>query len=215
MEHKNSILGNRAILYGLIAVLVVGCASVQVRKVPTPTQYTHWTDDMQKRADEMEGFRFYLPRPFANVFESFPIKAEVYLADGIVSADGKYVVVNQVRPNSPLADFFAGAGTTVTIPAGMVGTPTTPPNSPVTNTPHSGSVETNLAATTVATGVAGSSSPSNSTAAPPKPPTPTGSSTNATPSTGSNSRTVTNDNSAYAVQPLRCSFDVVYLPDFE
>jgi hypothetical protein len=170
---------------------------------------------MQKRADEMEGFRFYLPRPFANVFESFPIKAEVYLADGIVSADGKYVVVNQVRPNSPLADFFAGAGTTVTIPAGMVGTPTTPPNSPVTNTPHSGSVETNLAATTVATGVAGSSSPSNSTAAPPKPPTPTGSSTNATPSTGSNSRTVTNDNSAYAVQPLRGSFDVVYLPDFE
>lgn len=210
--------GNRVLLCGLIAVLVGGCASVKVRKVPTPTQYTHWTDDMQKQADDMEGFRFYLPRPFANVFESFPIKSEVYMADGIVSADGKYVVVNQERSNSPLANYFAGAGTTVTIPAGMVGSPTTPLNSPAPITPHSVTVSeaTNPAATIVATGVAGSASPSNSTPAPPKPPTPTGSSTNKTsPTTGSNSRTVTNDNSAYAVQPLRGSFDVVYLPDFE
>ncbi|KAB2835315.1 MAG: hypothetical protein F9K48_04500, partial [Candidatus Brocadia sp.] len=65
--------------------IIAGCAEVKIRKVPTPTQYGHWTDIMQHKSDNIKGFRFYLPRPFINVFESFPIRTDVYIADGVVS----------------------------------------------------------------------------------------------------------------------------------
>src|SRR5437016_1705056 len=98
----------------------VGCASVRVQKVPTPTQYGHWTDDMQRRADEMRGIRFYLPRPFVNVFESFPIRTDVYLADGVVSADGKYVLIKRIRGESELSKISVGERDTVSIPQSRI-----------------------------------------------------------------------------------------------
>jgi hypothetical protein len=80
----------------LIALLAGGCASVSVRKVPTPTQYNTWTDAQQREADSIDGLRFYMPRPFINVFESFPVRTDVYLAQGEVSPDGKYVLIRQI-----------------------------------------------------------------------------------------------------------------------
>jgi len=81
-----------------MAGLLAGCATVTVRKVPAPSQYMEWTDEMQRRADEMQGIRYYMPRPFINVFESFPIRTDIYLAQGVVSPDGKYISLTSVVP---------------------------------------------------------------------------------------------------------------------
>jgi len=53
--------------------LLGGCAGIDYVKVPTPTQYSVWTDDEQRRADCMEGIRYYLPRPFLHLKRSVPV----------------------------------------------------------------------------------------------------------------------------------------------
>lgn len=94
-----------AVCAGTAAVCVAAsCARVTVRKVPTPTQYEKWDDTKQAKADAMEGLRFYLPRPFVNVFESFPIGTDIYIAHGMVSADGEYVYIQSVMPLSTRVD---------------------------------------------------------------------------------------------------------------
>jgi hypothetical protein len=80
-----------------LSLLLSACATVTVKKVPTPTQYLEWTDAKQAEADAMEGLRFYLPRPYINVFESFPISTDIYFAEGTVSADGRFVVLDTIR----------------------------------------------------------------------------------------------------------------------
>lgn len=80
----------------MLVVVLSACSSVNVKKVPTPTQYIMWTDEMQEQADNIEGFRFYLPRPFLNVFESFPVRTDIYLAQGRVSEDGKSVLIEKI-----------------------------------------------------------------------------------------------------------------------
>ncbi len=93
-------LRTRRVLAGAAfsALLVAGCATVTVRKVPTPSQYMEWSDHMQRKADDMEGVRYYMPRPFVNVFESFPIRTDIYLVQGVVSPDGAYVLLTDVVP---------------------------------------------------------------------------------------------------------------------
>lgn len=77
----------------MIASLAVlaGCAKLSYRKVPTPTQYTKWTDEMQKKADAMEGVRYYLPRPFINVKHTFPVSQRSALVSFsyVAKADGE------------------------------------------------------------------------------------------------------------------------------
>lgn len=192
-----------------------GCAQVTVRKVPTPTQYVRWTDQMQAKADKMEGIRFYLPRPFVNVFESFPIRTDIYLANGMVSPDGKYVVVTSVTAESGLSRYIATDPRQVEIPTGFI----FDKNQRSTDIKaQSASLGSALEAASglgalkqlVPTGVTGT--PPAQTQPPPPPPPPP-----APPAepTGLNKRKVTNDNGAFAYQPLRGNFDIVYLPDFE
>jgi hypothetical protein len=90
-----------------LAAGLASCAKVTVRKVPTPTQYTddQWTKgNLQAKADAMEGVRFYLPRPFVSVFESFPIGTDIYIAHGTVSPDGEYVYINSITPLTTRVD---------------------------------------------------------------------------------------------------------------
>jgi len=94
----------------ILCTLAAGCASVTVKKVPSPTQYETWSDDDQRMADQMEGVRFYLPRPFVNVFESFPIATDVYIASGVASADGKYVYISSITPMSTRSDITLADG---------------------------------------------------------------------------------------------------------
>lgn len=109
MKNRVAVAVVRALsLCALAAVSSVSCAKVTVRKVPTPTQYINLTTDqanaLQKEADAMEGLRFYLPRPFVSVFESFPIGTDIYLAHGTVSADGQFVYINSIAPLTTRVD---------------------------------------------------------------------------------------------------------------
>lgn len=197
--------------FGTLAGLTLslaGCADVSVNKIPTPTQYVVWTDEMQREADSMEGFRYYLPRPFLNVFESFPVRADIYIADGIVSPDGKYVIIKSVRANSGLVPYMAGA-VNAQVPNRIIGMPDDALVSDAIDA-QSGTAESALdaaaetARTTVPTGVAPGVTPSAPAATPAAPPP-----------TGISRRGVTNDNGAVAYQPMRGNFDIAYLPDFE
>jgi hypothetical protein len=181
-----------------VIVAQAGCASVPVKKVPTPTQYALWTDQMQRQADSMKGIRFYLPRPFINVFESFPVRTDVALADGFVSSDGQYVIINNVRGTGPLAEAFNGHKD-ITLPKELLIPAEPAPSIPKGEEPAAG----NTPGTTIP-------------AEPPTPPTPPAPAPAPIPTvSGQARRSVTNDNSAFAYLPLRGNMDVVYLPDFE
>lgn len=54
-----------------------GCARLDYVKVPTPTQYSGWTDEDQQKADSMKGVRYYLPRPFLHLKKSIPVAQRV------------------------------------------------------------------------------------------------------------------------------------------
>ncbi|MCP4249258.1 MAG: hypothetical protein GY778_19620 [bacterium] len=193
-----------------VGVAVVGCASVTVRKVPTPTQYVHWTDDMQRKADKMEGLRFYLPRPFLSVFESFPVRTDIYLANGVVSPDGKYVIVTSVTGESGLSRFIANDPRAVRIPRSYIfdeGAFEEQAGLLDEAQKRVGELLTSRG-DLIPTGVVGQAAPATAPPAPPAAPAPQ-------PTTGINQRTATNDNGAFAYQPLRGNFDLVYLPDFE
>jgi hypothetical protein len=56
-----------------VSCLVSACAGLDYLKVPTPTQYSNWTDNDQKTADAMKGVRYYLPRPFLHLKQSTPV----------------------------------------------------------------------------------------------------------------------------------------------
>ena len=77
----------------LAVLLGTACSDVRVLKVPSPTQYDHWDDERQRCADSMEGFRFYMQRPFIVVNEPFPLTSKSYIVDGYVSPDRGHVVV--------------------------------------------------------------------------------------------------------------------------
>jgi hypothetical protein len=198
----------------LIALLAGGCASVSVRKVPTPTQYNTWTDALQREADSMDGLRFYMPRPFINVFESFPVRTDVYLAQGEISPDGKYVLIREIsdlekkvilgfdiRPFTVVAtkDVQLDAATAAKIAAAMS----------AGIVPH-GAEERIKTLQDKATDQAATikKAQDDKAAATPAPGT-------EPPKTGQGRTTMKNDNSAMAYQPLRGNFDLVYLPDFE
>jgi len=196
----------RAWIIALIAV-AAGCADVTVRKVPTPTQYVHWTDDMQRSADGIEGIRFYLPRPFINVFESFPVRTDIYIATGVVSPDGKYVIITQMRGESTLSNYIASPNGQMAIPMSQVSDPNkvlAAAQAEVQKQNASAPAQTPTTAQ-VPIGVQGPAAgqPSQPVA------------TNGQIVTGQNRQAASNDNGAFAYQPLRGNFDLVYMPDFE
>lgn len=198
------------LLYSVIgtSAMLVGCASVSIRKVPTPTQYIYWSDEMQREADKMEGLRFYLPRPFINVFESFPVRTDIFFAHGLVSADGKYVRLLKISKDSAFHDYIAaseeikipgeylidiqdleryrteGLGVAKDAAEAIAGAPQTEPPTEE---------------------LAGAGRQGEPVDVAPQPPS----------RTGRTEQSVTNDNMAFAYQPLRGNFDIVYLPDFE
>ena len=185
----------------LVALAIAGCSTVTVEKVPTPTQYVVWTDRMQAEADDMEGLRFYLPRPFVNVFESFPLRTDIYLAEGVVSADGRFVVVRRVWDENGNPKYPAGLYEGLEIKTKNISTESV----------------TQIQAGT-GDAQAREDLGDDQTAAPlpgivPQPTTPSQQTTQAP--TGRNKRGVTNDNVAYAYQPMRGNMDIVYLPDFD
>jgi hypothetical protein len=216
---------SKGIAFCILALVLPGlltsCAEVKVRKVPTPSQYLAWTDQMQKESDAIDGIRFYLPRPFVNVFESFPVHSDVYLARGVVTPDGRYIAINsivEIRPDGagptiyttgdkPIVVqkrnvFRPGAATAKALAEGIKQTPSIKSQS---TTETGKDTESNSPGDKAKskTGANGASD---------QPPE----GQPATPSTaGTSSFKVRNLNNAFAFQPLRGNFDLVYLPDFE
>jgi hypothetical protein len=200
-----------AVVCAGVTLINLGCARVTVRKVPTPTQYVRWTDAMQRKADRIEGFRFYLPRPFINVFESFPVRTDVYIADGVVSPDGKYVIIKRVRADSDLATYMAAElGSSATVPTREVLVPAGKGGGGGSAQSKEGTLDD--AATTQPSG--DDEVPTGTDEEPAKPDETEGAG-GTDQRTGISSRAVTNDNGAFAYQPMRGNFDVAYLPDFE
>lgn len=211
MPHNLRKLGRFAVLLALI--VQAGCARVTVKKVPTPTQYGHWTDRMQRKADKMEGIRFYLPRPFVQVRESFPIRSESFLVHGQVSPDGQYIIVGEVAANSGLAKYVATSTGVANVPlrdvidltdAEAIAKAEAGEDTPDANDKFDIGVSSTVINEEIVL------------PAPPKPTTPPSSPNLFQKLTGINERKTTNDNGAVAVQPLRGNnFDIVYMPDFE
>lgn len=198
--------------------LLTSCAEVKVRKVPTPSQYMAWTDLMQKESDAIDGIRFYLPRPFVNVFESFPVHSDVYLARGVVTPDGRYIAINSIveiradgagpviytTGDKPIVVqkrnvFRPSAATAKALAEGVKQTPSVKPQS-TTETKKSSEP----------TSPEGEATPKNGPSDQPPGGQPATTST-----AGTASYKVRNLNNAFAFQPLRGNFDLVYLPDFE
>lgn len=73
----------------ILAFVTGGCARLDYKKVPTPTQYDNWNDEHQKLADSMKGVRYYLPRPFLHLKLSTPVAQRVALVSFALK-DGKY-----------------------------------------------------------------------------------------------------------------------------
>jgi len=240
--HRKHIIRCRDLIFALIFILLLaaffqGCAYVRVRKVPSPLDYKEWTDEQQRRADAMEGFRFYLPRPFVNVIEPFPVATDIYIVNGIVSPDGQYVLVSEVRSDSPLRNYFASTltkegGVMLDIPKKIIQPPSETTVemvekvlSKAAETPEGQSETTptdklkdeidksvaeakeSVAEVKKSAEEAKESAESARLA--------TEEAESGQPVTGINEQAIKNDNAAFAYQPLRGNFDIFYLPDFE
>lgn len=174
-----------ALLAGLTA-----CAKVTIMKVGDPTG--------------PEGLRFYMPRPYVFVHEPFVVSSEAFIVNGQMSVDGQYVLITDANANAQLDQVLIARGT-----GGI-------PASTVIATPRQD-------------GAFGPQSEQEGTEPPPAPPptvpTDNDDQENEQDEEDENDQSdaqrngilnisVTNDNNAYAVTPLKRYMDVVWLPDF-
>lgn len=162
----------------LSTLFVGGCASVQVQKVENG------------QAVGPEGVRFYRPRPYVVVHESFPLAAKPYIVQGRLTTDGKYVLITSGLPAglSDVVSFADGAKVDASKVIAVN-------NSAISN-PSGNQQSASGVAELNASGTSSTTKPSSSTS-------------------GTMDLKVTNDNAAFAVQPMRRYFDIAYLPDFD
>lgn len=83
----------------VLALVLAGCARMDYVKVPTPTQYSQWTDQDQRRADGMKGVRYYLPRPFVHLKEPTPVAQRVAFVTFVLKGN-QYEFVPPQNPPS-------------------------------------------------------------------------------------------------------------------
>ncbi len=193
------------------AIILTSCSSVEIIKVPSKAQYAQneWDEEKQIKADNIKGNRYYMPRPFISVYEPFVVSSKVFFLNGVVTADGKYIVLGKLKGDATkeLKGLVQSVNANAVIPtsyltyrANSIGTPQTD--------------EEELTAGNLATGVAESDSNTPDDDGE-KPDTPSSNEKAAQPITGQSKSIVTNDNNAFAVTPMRRYFDIVYLPDFD
>lgn len=77
--------------------LLGACAYAKIVKIPHPASYGYrpgskeWQDAL-RRADEIEGARFYLPRPYVIVKKEYPVAGETFFLDGTMEPDGSVTI---------------------------------------------------------------------------------------------------------------------------
>jgi|GEM_PF-5893712 len=108
-------------------LILSGCASVKVQKIPDPSAYTYSSNstctgqdgcpswnDRQTQADEIRGVRYYLPRPYVLVKKEFPVDGGTVLLRGELD-EKKNLVLDQELPVA-VAGLFSTTVGTRTIP---------------------------------------------------------------------------------------------------
>src|SRR5262245_27073455 len=78
----------------LLALLAVGCRRTCCTQRAPARRPAARTDSDQRRADQMEGFRFHAQRPHVVVLEPFPVHAVSFVVEGTVAPDGRHVRVS-------------------------------------------------------------------------------------------------------------------------
>lgn len=103
---------------GLAGVaLAVGCARVDVRKVPARSDYREWDDGKQAAADSIKGIRYYMPRPYLSVSTPFVVAGGDFLVSGEVGQDGALVQIDAKSLPPHLAKQFSVVGGSALVPA--------------------------------------------------------------------------------------------------
>lgn len=100
------------------ALLASGCAGVKVMKV-----------QVGPNEKEPEGFPFYLPRPYVQVYEPFVIGSKAWLVEGQITPDGQFLHIDNASTNldGALATTitrnprFPVSGVRFTTPQGLAG----------------------------------------------------------------------------------------------
>lgn len=174
----------------LVGLTLAGCASVSVFKIDTKTG--------KVAEGTPEGLRYYLPRPYVSVFEPFIVSSEVYVADGEMSPDSKYLLLTQVPAG--LKD-IVGDKLTSTGRPGMGDLRIDAKHVSVLQTGKTGAPQAATAAASAA-----SSADTAASAPEPKKPEVSG---------GLLNYKATNDNSAFAITPQPRYFNILWLPDFD
>lgn len=170
---------------------LAGCASVSVFKVdPGTGKIAEGTP---------EGLRFYLPRPYISVFEPFIISSEVYIADGEMTPDSKYLLLTKVPTG--LKEVVGNELVGVNGRAGM--------GDLRIDAKQVGVLQANRpAAPQAATAPASAASTSDAAASTPE-------AKKSEASGGILNYKATNDNNAFAVTPQPRYFNILWLPDFD
>lgn len=162
--------------------LLASCASVKIIKVTG--------------APEPEGFPFYLPRAYVQVYEPFVINSKVYLVAGSLSPDGNYLLIDNATDQDRLGGLLSydvSRELTKRIPVNVVRAAPAPQ-------PGAGGPQAAVADTTTL--------PADTTAPPLKDsPQPN------VPKTGIFNLTVTNTQAIFTPTLGRRFFDIIWLPN--
>jgi hypothetical protein len=171
-----------------LTLLSVGCASVKVMKVV----------DGQPQP---EGIPFYMPRPYVQVFEPFVVSSEVFLATGVLSPDGHYLLIDSMKGDLGGALVAkAVGGTPLRVPIGEVRV-RSPGRSGGLGGPQAG--DTGSGDAPASTNETKAAAPKSATDASDKSPV------------GQYSASVTQSNVPFPAILGRRFFDVVWMPDFD
>ena len=189
---------NPRLWVGLVVLSCMGCAETQIRKIPNRSDYSSWSDEDQRRVDSMCGLRFYRRRPYVVVKRTFPVKADTFLVDGIVSADGKLarVTADLSDPRFSLLRHANVVSETGEMPLRRVWRPDAAAGAP---TPHA---DTEPGAGGAGGGGGGQTLPAGAARGPDT-------------ARGVSDLRLTTDLAAIGYKDLQDYFGVLYLPDFE
>ncbi|WP_426175976.1 hypothetical protein [Massilia sp. TWR1-2-2] len=188
---------SNVLLISASLLVLGGCAGVRVLKVSTQP--------------EPEGIPFYLPRPYVQVFEPFVIGSTAYLVSGVLSPDGKYLLIDNVKDKNEMSSLFKsdlGKDIATRIPISAVRNPRDAYT--VSGAPQ-GATET-TPVTTPTPAAPGEPKKVDEKDEPAKPST---TSTTDTPSSGKYGISVTNTTAIFTPTLGRRFFDIVWMPDFD
>jgi hypothetical protein len=218
----------------VVALAVVGCASVKVQSVKELSAYNKAkaAKSSIKTPKPIDGLRYYMPRPYLAVNEPFIVDSDAYLVGGEVSPDGSYVLLNDVKGDLD-GHFQAASGGQKRIEADRVipleeGAVGGAPHAFIPDalkqevTKKAGEWAKKKMGEALAKTKAGTDTKTKQETEAKKGEgkevkEEAGKDAGSKPEekTGILNAKVTNDNSAFAMTPLKRYFDIVYLPDFE